>query len=95
MARPPREARRRVRWSPTADAARPPHVVFRGGDCEAACVVWIWWFHPVGWCVVLRHYGGGSRMAVASSVRCGLFLLFFFQRGGRTRRRLLEVKKVC
>jgi len=96
VARPPREARRRVRWSPTADAARPPRVVFRGGDCEAACVVWIWWFHPVGWCVVLQHhYGGKSRMAVASSVRCGLFLLFFFQREGRTRWQLLEVKKIC
>ena len=70
--------------------------MFRGGDCEAACVVWIWWFHPVGWCVVLqRHYGGGSRMAVASSVRRDLFLLFIFQSGGRTRQRLLEVKKVC
>jgi len=77
VARPPREARRRVRWSPTADAARPPRVVFRGGDCEAACV----WsgsngFHPVGWCVVLqRHYGSGS-----SSVRCGLFILFSCRR---------------
>ena len=40
--------------------------MFRGGDCEAACVVRIWWFHPVGWCVVLqRHYGGGSHMVVA------------------------------
>jgi len=86
MARPPREARRRVRWSLTGDAARPPRIVFRGGDCEAACVVRIWCFHPVGWCVVLqRHYGSGSRLAVASSVRCGLFLSFFFQRVGRTR----------
>ena len=73
--------------------ARPPRIVFRGGDCEAACVVRIEWFHPVGWCVVLqRHYGGGSRLAVVFSVRCGLFLSFFFQRGGRTRRQLLEVK---
>jgi hypothetical protein len=25
----------RVRWSPTADAVRPSHAVFHGGDCEA------------------------------------------------------------
>ena len=38
VARPPRETRRRVRWSPTMDVARPPHVVCRGGNCETACV---------------------------------------------------------
>ena len=38
VARPPREARRRARWSPTADVAGAPRVVCRGDDCETACV---------------------------------------------------------
>ena len=45
------------------------------------CVVWIWRFHPVGWCVVLlQHYGSGSCMVLASSVRCGPFISFSYQR---------------
>ena len=53
------------------------HCVSRWLLRGSLCVVWIWRFHPVGWCVVLQqHYGSGSRMVLASSVRCGLFILF-------------------
>jgi hypothetical protein len=48
---------------------------FRGGDCEAICErsrsgV----FYPFRWSdvVLQRHFGDGSCMAVAFSVRCGL-----------------------
>jgi len=41
------------------------------------CAVQIRCFHPVGWCVLLQwHYGGGSYIAVAFSMRCDLVLLF-------------------
>ena len=59
------------------------------------CLVLIRWFHPVGWCVVLqRHFGGGSRIAVAffGAVR-SVFLDSLSVRGG-TRQWLLEVEKV-
>src|SRR5688572_5722476 len=37
----------------------------------------IWWYHSIGWSVVLqRHYGEGSHMAVPFSVRYGLFSRF-------------------
>jgi len=39
------------------------------------------WFLPVRWWVVLqRHYGGGFRIAVSFSVRCGLLLLDLYRR---------------
>ena len=76
---------------------RGPHpLCFHGGDCEAACVGFgSGDFHPVGWCVVLqRHYGGGSRMAVAFfDVVRSVFLVSLLTRG-RPRRRLHEVEKV-
>jgi hypothetical protein len=50
----------------------PACLCFRGGDCEAACErSGSGIFSP---CVVLqRHFGDGSRMAVAFLVRCSLF----------------------
>jgi hypothetical protein len=76
-------ARRRARWSPTAGVARPPRVVLSQWRLRGSlCVVRIRCFHPVGWCVVWqRHYGGGSRMAWPSLVRCGPFLSFPYRRG--------------
>ena len=55
----------RVRWSPTADVARPPRVCafvrLRGSLRE----IRIWCYHPIRWSVVLQQYfGDWSRMAV-------------------------------
>jgi hypothetical protein len=58
-------------------------------------VVRIRWFHPVEWCVVLqRHYGGGSRMAVAFFGAVQPVSLVSLSSRGRTKRRLHEVEKV-
>ena len=71
----------------------PASLCFHGGDCEAASErSGSGGFHPVRWRVVLqRHFGIGSRIAVALLVWCGLF----FSRvpvdaghGGRFRRQL-------
>jgi hypothetical protein len=72
-----------VRWSPTANVARPPRVVFFSGDFEAACV----WSGSGGftlsngvWCC-----SGTTAVGLAwrwpSSVRCSLFLSFPYHRG--------------
>ena len=87
----------RVRWSPTADVARPPRVCafarLRGSLRE----VRIWCYHPVRWSVVLqRYFGDGSRTAVA--FWCGAV---FFSRFSVERevivgvRRLRLFKSVC
>ena len=82
MARPPREARRRVRWSPTADVARPPRVVCRGGDCEIACV-WSgsgdFTLSDGVWCCS-GTTAVGPTWWWPSLVRCGLFILFLCRR---------------
>ena len=58
-------------------------------------MVLIRWFHPVGWCVVLqRHYGGGSRIAVAFFGAVRSVFLDSLSVRGCTRRWLLEVEKV-
>ena len=86
----------RERWSPMADAARPPCVVLSWWRLRGSlCVVLIRWFHPVGWCVVLqRHFGGGSRIAVAFFGAVRSVFLDSLSVRGYTRWWLLEVEKV-
>jgi hypothetical protein len=58
-------------------------------------MVRIWWFHPVGWCVVLqRHYDGRSCMAVAFLGAVQSVSLIFLSAWSRTPQRLHEVEKV-
>ena len=66
------------------DVARPPCVVFLWWRLRGSLrKVRIWWSHSVRRSVVLqRHYGGGSRMAVAFSVWCSLLLSVFLATQG-------------
>jgi len=67
VARPPREARRRVRWESNGGCGEAPaRCVSWWRLRDNLCLVRIRCFHPVRWCMVLqRHYGGGSHMVVA------------------------------
>lgn len=61
----------------------PACLCHRSDNCEAACKIQFWWYHYVGWSVMLqRHCGEGSRVAVVFSVRCNLFLSVPYQYGG-------------
>ena len=75
----------RVRWSPTADVARPLRVCafarLRGSLRE----VRIWCYHPIRWSVVLqRYFGDGSRTAV--TFWCGAVFFSRFSVDARSRR---------
>ena len=75
----------RVRWSPTADVARPLCVCafarLRGSLRE----VRIWCYHPVRWSAVLqRYFGDGSRTAV--DFWCGAVFFSRFSVDARSQR---------
>jgi hypothetical protein len=64
------------------DVARPLHVMLLWWRLQGSLrEVQIRWSHSVRWSAVMqRHYGGGSRVAVASSVWCSPLLSVSYRR---------------